>query len=88
MLEDDVTGGWRRGWILCHHEGSVGNITCFEHLSCPHECQGLCGHCGSLSLPLPVAFSTVGIARLSPCPQVWVAEEATLVTCDVLNAAL
>lgn len=44
------------------------------------ECQGLCGHRGSLSLHLPGAFSRVGNARLSPCPQVWVAEEATLVS--------
>lgn len=44
-----------------------------------HECQGLCGHLGSLSLPLPGAVSTVASARLSPCPQVWVAEEAALV---------
>lgn len=35
MLEDDVIGCWRRGWILCHHEGSAQNITCFELLIHP-----------------------------------------------------
>lgn len=63
---------WRASPAL--NSSAVLGIT----LNC--ECQGLCGHHESLSLPLPGAFSTVGNARLSPCPQVWVAEEATLVS--------
>lgn len=44
------------------------------------KCQGLCGHPGSLSLPLPGVTGAVGSVKPSPCPQVWVAEEGTLVS--------